>query len=311
MLADEYEKASRTKRTLKQAQAVLDRLHEEFSGNRIIRATFRTYLESWLEAKETAAAPATMAFYRKSLGKFVEFLGRRADDPISEITQQDIVAFRNKLVPKVAAKTANHDLKALKMLFKNARRDGVLTENSAEFVDTIRQRATTPKRGFNIEEVKAILNVADDEWRSMVLFGLYTGQRLSDIASLCWGNIDLPGGELRLVTRKTGKTMILPIAAPLRRLLESLPATDNTNPPIHPRACAILERQGKSAFHSSMRRRRQRTGKTERGAVREVQIVGAGLERGAAVWRRSRAAGTKLRLSGILIPSCCGGCWRR
>jgi integrase len=247
MLADEYEKASRTKRTLKQAQAVLDRLHEEFSGNRIIRATFRTYLESWLEAKETATAPATMAFYRKSPGKFVEFLGRRADDPISEITQQDIVTFRNNLVPQVAAKTANHYLKALKMLFKSARRDGVFLENSAEFVDTIRQRATTPKRGFNIEEVRAILNVADDEWRSMILFGLYTGQRLSDIASLRWSNIDLPRGELRLLTRKTGKTMILPIAAPLRRLLESLPATDNASAPIHPRACTILERQGKSA----------------------------------------------------------------
>ena len=106
------------------------------------------------------------------------------------------------MVLKVAAKTANHDLKALKMLFKSARRDGVLIENSAEFVDTIRQRATTPKRGFNIEKVRAILNVADDEWRSMVLFGLYTGQRLSDIASLRWSSIDLPRGELRLVTRK-------------------------------------------------------------------------------------------------------------
>lgn len=237
MLAHEYEKASRTKRTLKQAQAVLDKLHEEFSGNRITRATFRTYLESWLEA---------MAFYRKSLAKFVEFIGRRADDPISEITQQDIVAFRNNLVPHVAAKTANHDLKALKMLFKSAGRDGVLIENSADFVDTIRQRATTPKRGFNIEEVKAILDVADDEWRSMVLFGLYTGQRLSDIASLRWSNIDLPRSEMRLVTRKTGKTMILPIAARLR-LLESMPATDNPSTPIHSRACAILERQGKSA----------------------------------------------------------------
>ena len=83
MLADEYEKSSRTKRTLKQAQAVLDKLDEEFSGNRIIRATFRTYLETCLEAKETATSPATMAFYRKSLAKFVEFLGPRADDPIS------------------------------------------------------------------------------------------------------------------------------------------------------------------------------------------------------------------------------------
>ena len=246
MLADEYEKASRTKRTLKQAQAVLDRLHEELSGKRIVRATFRTYLEGWFEAKKAATAPATMAFYRKSLGKFVEYLGPRADDPITEISQQDIVAFRNMLVPQVAAKTANHDLKALKMLFKSARRDGVVVDNSAEFVDTIRQRAIAPKRGFNIEEVRAILEVADDEWRSMVLFGLYTGQRLSDIASLRWSNVSLLRGELRFVTRKTGKTMILPIAARLRRLLESVPATDDPNAPIHPRACATINRQGKT-----------------------------------------------------------------
>ena len=39
-LADEYEKASRTKRSLRQAQAVLDRLHEELSGERVVRTTF-------------------------------------------------------------------------------------------------------------------------------------------------------------------------------------------------------------------------------------------------------------------------------
>ena len=33
-----------------------------------------------------------------------------------------------------------------------------------------------------------------------------------------------------------------------------------------------------STFQSSIRRRRQRSGKTERGTVREVQIVGAPLE---------------------------------
>jgi hypothetical protein len=37
----EYEVASRAKRTLKQAQAVLDRLHEELSGERIVRTTLR------------------------------------------------------------------------------------------------------------------------------------------------------------------------------------------------------------------------------------------------------------------------------
>jgi hypothetical protein len=40
-IADEYEKAIRTKRTLRQTQKVLDRLHEEISGEKIVRITLR------------------------------------------------------------------------------------------------------------------------------------------------------------------------------------------------------------------------------------------------------------------------------
>src|SRR5215831_12708498 len=83
-LADEYEKASRIQRTLKQAQAVLDRLHEELSGEKVARPTLRKHLHNWLETKEGATAPATMVFYRKSLAKFIEFLGPRSDQPITE-----------------------------------------------------------------------------------------------------------------------------------------------------------------------------------------------------------------------------------
>ncbi|MGA8660038.1 MAG: site-specific integrase [Chthoniobacterales bacterium] len=283
-LADEYEKASRIKRTLKQAQAVLDRLHEELSGEKIMRPTLRKHLQSWLEAKEAATAPATIIFYRKSLAKFIEFLGPRADQPITEITKQDIVAFRNKLATQVAARTANHDLKTLKMLFKSARRDSVVIDDPAEFVDTIRQRAAMAKRAFKIEEMRALLDLADDEWRSMILFGLYTGQRLGDIATLRWNNVDLLHDELRLVTRKTGKTMILPIAVPLRRLLESMPASDDPNAPIHPRACATMERQGKSGNLSNqfadllaeagLRQKKNHKGEGKgRGALREVESL--------------------------------------
>jgi hypothetical protein len=67
----------------------LDRLHEELFGEKIVRTTFRKHLESWLEAKETA----TMVFYRKSRGKFIEFLGPRADQPITENHQAGHCSF--------------------------------------------------------------------------------------------------------------------------------------------------------------------------------------------------------------------------
>jgi len=84
-IADEYERAARTKRTLKQAQAVLDRLHEELSGEKVVRTSFHRYLNDWLKAKDAETAPSTMTFYRGSLNKFVQFLGNRFDEPIGSL----------------------------------------------------------------------------------------------------------------------------------------------------------------------------------------------------------------------------------
>ena len=42
---------------------------------------------------------------------------------MGEITKQDVVTFRDALIRHVSAKTVNHNLKALKMLFKSTRRD--------------------------------------------------------------------------------------------------------------------------------------------------------------------------------------------
>jgi integrase len=81
----------------------------------------------------------------------------------------------------------------------------------------------------------------------MILFGLYSGQRLGDIAGLTWANVDLQAGELRLVTGKTGKRILLPLAGPLKAHVESLPSSDNPHTPLHARAFGFLQRQGKSS----------------------------------------------------------------
>ena len=74
--------------------------------------------------------------------------------------------------------------------------------NEAERVTLLKRRDRFERRPFTIDELKRILKVADDEWRGMILFGLYTGQRLGDIATLTWQNLDLQRAELRLVTTK-------------------------------------------------------------------------------------------------------------
>jgi len=62
----------------------------------------------------------------------------------------------------------------------------------------------------------------------MILFGLYTGQRLGDLATLNWSNVDLENSQVRLTTSKTGKVLIIPMAEPLKRHVESLNVSDES-----------------------------------------------------------------------------------
>jgi integrase len=90
------------------------------------------------------------------------------------------------------------------------------------------------------------MGVADPEWQSLIRFGLYTGQRLADLSLLTWENVDLDRKEIRLVTRKTGKRLTIPMSAPLRQHLLSLRGGELAAAPIHPRAFEAVQSQGRA-----------------------------------------------------------------
>jgi integrase len=250
-IAEEFEKAVRLVRTVRQTQAVLDKLHQELTGEKISRLSLREFAAQWLNTKAAETAPGTLVNYRGCVAKLLEALAERADAALTEIVKADLLAYRNHLAATLTPQTANNHLALLRMLFKSARRDGVVTSDPAEFVGSIRERRISNKRSFSLAELQAVLAVADAEWRSMVIFGLYTGQRLSDLATLSWNNIDLERDEVRLITRKTNRTMVIPIAVPLRAHIESLPAGEQPDAPLHPRAFRFLTQIGKATTLSN------------------------------------------------------------
>ena len=251
-IAAGYEDAGNRKRTSIQVRGVIAELHQEITGDELSSFSTKKFVNDWLEQKKPEIASATHTYYKNATDKFLVFLGEDAKREISEITRDHITRFRNHEAKSLAAKTVNHDLKCLKMVFKAARRDGVIFEDPTEFVETMRQNVKNERRRpFTIPELKAILSVADDEWSSMILFGLYTGQRLGDLAKLTWQNIDLQRGEIRLVTSKTGRNLIIPIAAPLRKRLESSSPGDIPDAPIHPKAYSVMHTNGRSGLLSN------------------------------------------------------------
>jgi integrase len=172
-------------------------------------------------------------------------LGPDADRDLAGVTKTRITDYRNQLVDKLAIPTVNRDVKILRSVFRQARRDGYLFQDPAEGVSILKRRDDAkPRRPLTIHEIQSILNVADPEWESLVKFGLFTGQRLADLASLTWDQIDLQRGEIRLATRKTGKRLMIPIAGPLKTHIETLTLPDQIGIPVHPRAFASLKENG-------------------------------------------------------------------
>jgi len=174
---------------------------------------------------------------------FLDFLAERADRDLADLTRSDIMRFRNELAKRLGADTVNRYVKIVRMFFKSAHRDGYLLENPAEHVDAIRDRSKEVRRPFTIGELQAVMAVADPEWQSLIRFGLYTGQRLADLSLLTWGNVDVARNEIRLVKKKTGKRLTIPMSPPLLQHVLSLPASESPDTPIHPRAFEAVQRQ--------------------------------------------------------------------
>jgi integrase len=255
-IAEGFERVAKVKSTKLHIKRVIEALHAELGGGEPSNSISLTdFADQWLAAKQPTVAPRTFGFYREGIAKLIAFLGLKADAPIDVLTRAHLVGFRNARAAKVSPSSVNADMRVVRMLLLAAIRDEIISENPAKFVESVRARngsgAQSERRAFTIPELQAALSVADPEWRSMILFGVYTGQRLSDIASLTWSNIDLLKGELRLTTQKTGRLLILPLAPPLVRHLEAIPCSDDPSAPLHPRAASIIARNGRSAALSN------------------------------------------------------------
>jgi integrase len=203
-------------------------------------ASIKAWCETWLEAKAIEAEQSTHDRYKRIVERFVEFLGTKSKRDLSTLPANEITRFRDHEAKERARATANLSLKVLRVCFGEAVRQGLLAVNPGTRVKLLKLRDKSARRAFTLSEIKRILKACgeDAEWRGLVLFGLYLGQRLGDLAKLTWRAVNLENSEIAFTTRKTGRRVVLPLVQPLANYLASLPASDNPNAFIFPTAAS-------------------------------------------------------------------------
>jgi integrase len=176
-VAEQFEQVGQRKLAPRTVRETLAELYREIYSETLPVATVRKFIADWLHTKQPEVSAGTLAFYKKSTAKFLEFLGTAVDLDLASITRTTVVEFRNRIAKSNSPATTNADLKAIKMICRAAKRDGYIAEDPAEFVETVRKGSEQARRPFTTSEIQMVISVADAEWKSLILFGLYTGQR--------------------------------------------------------------------------------------------------------------------------------------
>ncbi len=240
LMAQKFEKAYRTKLTEAQARKIVSDIYQELHGEQLYHSTVRKFLTDWMTGKQPEMSAGSHKRYQNAVDKLLAFLGERADRDIAYVHKRDLTALRDKTAADLSPSTANTDLKILRTAFRQAVVDGMRLDNPAAAVRTLDDRkepGATERRPFEEKELRKLLVVAKGEWRGLVLGGLYTGQRLGDLASLTGRKVDLAEELIKFRSQKTGRDMVIPIAGPfLDYLKKHKPAEPDG--PIFPKAHA-------------------------------------------------------------------------
>src|SRR5262249_15773726 len=200
-------------------------------------ASIKSWCETWTEAKAIETEDSTHVRYKRVIERFAGFLREaKSKRDLSTLQARDVARFRDHEGKELWRSTANLSLKVLRICLGEAVRQGLLAVNPAVRVKLLKSTKESKRRSFTLAEIKRILKACGDdtEWRGLVLFGLYLGQRLGDLARLTWRAIDLDTGEISFSTKKTGRRIVLPLVQPLIDYLSSLPASDNPNAYVFP-----------------------------------------------------------------------------
>ena len=222
------------------AQGVSDVLMAT-SAESLPSASITAWCERWLQAKAIEAGESTHIRYKPIIERFTGFLGETKNKrDISALQASDIARFRDREAKERSRSTANLSLKVLRVCLGEAARQGLLTVNPAVRVKLLKSSKESKRRDFTLAEIQRILKACgdDQEWRGLVLFGLYIGARLGDLRRLTWRAVNLEAGEIAFTARKTGRRMVLPLHATLVDYLSAIPASDNPNAYIFPKAAS-------------------------------------------------------------------------
>jgi integrase len=194
---------------------VIAEMYERTVGQPLHFHTAHAYLVEWLEGTKDTVATRSYWRYYQTIHEFLNHIGTKAEGLLSEITPIDVRSWRDALKRKgLSAPTVNGAIKVLRMPFKAAHDNGYIEINpcTKNSIRPLRDEArNVAKDVFTPQQIAALMEIAEGDWKGAILCAFYTGLRLRDVTELRWNAIDIAEGTITVTTRKTRKDVTVPV----------------------------------------------------------------------------------------------------
>lgn len=253
VLEEAAERAMRRQMSVSVAKGLLDRILEIASGEKLYDPSIEEWLCGWVAEKRRSRASKTVTRYEGVISKFLDALPeKKRRSSVGSLTINDIRAHRDKLLEGGRTEvTANSVVQTLRIPLNAAKRQGIIVHNPAEGVELLTERSSE-KDVFTPEQVMRLVDVAEGDWKGLILAGYYTGARIGDLSKLEWSSVDLEEGVIRFVQNKTKREVQIPIHAELKRWLSAI-SEERRSGPVFPKL-ARLGASGVSPLSNRFRR---------------------------------------------------------
>lgn len=247
--AKEHLKQYEALQAVKAAGKLTDEIVASITGKRSEKITVGNFLNRWLRESEAQTKAVTMVKYRQVMRELKKEIGEST--LLEDVTANRLKEFFAERQVKYASGTVKGWRRIINSAFLQAQEEGLVRGNpvalSKRGTGRGRKSDTKVKRPFTVAEVQSLHAKATPFWRYMIQMGFFTGQSLGDLVTLRRQNVDLAQGQISLNRRKTGTRVNIPLAKPLRSLLQSV-WPKNAQDYFWPVEAERYEKTGSSSF---------------------------------------------------------------
>ncbi len=144
------------------------------------------------------------------LRRFARFIGPNRN--VADISTLDLQNYRTKLIKSgKAASTVNNHISVFKALLNWALDNEIIS--SIPNLKAIRKipRSKNKKLVFTPDQIRSLLEHANNQMKAMIWLGLNCGFGCTDCAELLWDHLDLEAGRVNFSRTKTGVERNLPL----------------------------------------------------------------------------------------------------